>query len=162
MEKKRKMGIMAKLLIGIIPVVIIGINVVSFVSGQMASDALNAVTDSRVNAETSAYINSIDGKLQEIRTSAELLSMYVGDSYKATSLASYRRLFSSVISENELINGAGIWFEPKTYSGELAYAFKDYVAKEKAELIQKYRLNASDEPPIQSRYRSGPANETSA
>ena len=41
-------------------------------------------------------------------------------------------------------------------------AFKDYVAKEKAELIQKYRLNASDEPPIQSRYRSGPANETSA
>jgi hypothetical protein len=41
-------------------------------------------------------------------------------------------------------------------------AFKDYVAKEKAELIQKYCLNASDEPPIQSRYRSGPANVTSA
>ena len=41
-------------------------------------------------------------------------------------------------------------------------AFKAYVVKEKAELIQKYRLNASDEPPIQSRYRSGPANETSA
>ena len=41
-------------------------------------------------------------------------------------------------------------------------AFKVYVAREKAELIQKYRLNASDEPPIQSRYRSGPTNETSA
>ena len=41
-------------------------------------------------------------------------------------------------------------------------AFKAYVVKEKAELIQKYRLNASDEPPIRSRYRSGPANETSA
>ena len=26
-------------------------------------------------------------------------------------------------------------------------AFKAYVTKEKAELIQKYRLNASDEPP---------------
>lgn len=41
-------------------------------------------------------------------------------------------------------------------------AFKAYVAKEKAELIQKYRLNASDEPPIRSRYRSSPVNETSA
>ena len=41
-------------------------------------------------------------------------------------------------------------------------AFKVYVAKEKAELIQKYRLNASDEPPIRFRYRSGSANETSA
>ena len=41
-------------------------------------------------------------------------------------------------------------------------AFKVYVAKEKAELIQKYRLNASDEPPIRFRHRSGSANETSA
>ena len=41
-------------------------------------------------------------------------------------------------------------------------AFKAYVTKEKAELIQKYRLNASDEPPIQFRYRSGPNNEASA
>ena len=41
-------------------------------------------------------------------------------------------------------------------------AFKEYAAKEKADLIQKYRLNASDEPPKQTRCRSGPNKETSA
>jgi hypothetical protein len=41
-------------------------------------------------------------------------------------------------------------------------AFKEYAAKEKADLIQKYRLNASDEPLIQTRCRSGPNKEASA
>jgi uncharacterized protein with NAD-binding domain and iron-sulfur cluster len=39
---------------------------------------------------------------------------------------------------------------------------KEYTAKEKADLIQKYRLNASDEPPKQTRCRSGPNKETCA
>jgi len=41
-------------------------------------------------------------------------------------------------------------------------AFKVYAAKEKAELVQKYRLNTSDKPPLQMRYRSGPDNTASA
>ena len=41
-------------------------------------------------------------------------------------------------------------------------AFKAYAAKEKAVLIQKYRLNASDEPPLQTRCRSGPDKQASA
>jgi len=41
-------------------------------------------------------------------------------------------------------------------------AFKEYAAKEKADLIQKYRLNASDEPPIQTRCRSGPNKKACA
>ncbi len=41
-------------------------------------------------------------------------------------------------------------------------AFKEYAAKEKAVLIQKYRLNASDEPPLQTRCRSGPDKQASA
>ena len=40
--------------------------------------------------------------------------------------------------------------------------FEAYAAKEKADLIQKYRLNASDEPPIQTRCRSGPNKKASA
>ena len=35
-------------------------------------------------------------------------------------------------------------------------AFKTYMAKEKADLIQKYRLNTSNEPPLQARCCSGP------
>jgi len=127
MEKKRKMGIMAKLLIGIIPVVIIGINVVSLVSGQMASDAILEETNNHMAAVLEGNIKDIDGQLEEIRTTAELLSLYVGDSYKTADMASFARFFKSVVSGNDLISGAGIWFEPKTYTGGLSYAFMDYV-----------------------------------
>ncbi len=41
-------------------------------------------------------------------------------------------------------------------------AFKSYAEKEKAEQIQKYRLNASNAPPIEGRHRSGPADEVGA
>ena len=41
-------------------------------------------------------------------------------------------------------------------------AFKEYTAKEKADLIQKYRLNTSDEPPLQTRCRSGANKKASA
>lgn len=41
-------------------------------------------------------------------------------------------------------------------------AFKEYAVKEKAKLIQKYRLNTSDEPPLQTRCRSGPNKKASA
>ena len=41
-------------------------------------------------------------------------------------------------------------------------AFKEYTTKEKADLIQKYRLNASDDPPIRPRCRSGPNKEARA
>ncbi len=41
-------------------------------------------------------------------------------------------------------------------------AFKIYAEKEKAELIQKYRLNTSNAPPLQGRHRSGPNNEVIA
>jgi hypothetical protein len=41
-------------------------------------------------------------------------------------------------------------------------AFRAYAEKEKAELIKKYRLNGSVEPPLQTRCRSGPQKEASA
>ena len=41
-------------------------------------------------------------------------------------------------------------------------AFKAYMEKEKAELIKKYRLNGSDEPPIHTRCRSGPNKKATA
>lgn len=41
-------------------------------------------------------------------------------------------------------------------------AFKTYAEKEKAELIQRYRLNGSDEPPIHTRCRSGPNKKATA
>ena len=57
---------------------------------------------------------------------------------------------------SSLLSGSGS-------ANKVSYStFKAYVEKEKAELIQKYRLNASDEPPLQEQCRSGPDKTASA
>ena len=70
MDKKKRLGILGKLLLGIIPVVIIGINAVSLVSGQLASNALLDTTDKYMSAELNGNMNNIDSKLQQVRTAA--------------------------------------------------------------------------------------------
>ncbi|MCR5279650.1 MAG: methyl-accepting chemotaxis protein [Lachnospiraceae bacterium] len=161
-KNKRKMGIMAKLLLGIIPVIIIGVNVVSYVSGQMASNAILEETNEHMTAVLDGNVKDIDGQLDEVRTTAELLSLYVGDSYKTADMASFARFFKSVVSGNELISGAGIWFEPKTYTGGLSYAFMDYVGpywyKDGANVVETWDYsNAEYDYFAQEYYRNAKA-----
>ena len=127
MEKKKKLGILGKLLIGIIPVVIIGINAVSLVSGQLASNALLNTTDKYMSAELNGNINSIDAKLQQVRTAAETLSVLVANTYKNDDMSAYKKIFSDFITSNEVVSGSGIWFEPKVYEGDIRYKGEQYV-----------------------------------
>ncbi|MBO4680081.1 MAG: methyl-accepting chemotaxis protein, partial [Lachnospiraceae bacterium] len=127
MDKKKRLGILGKLLLGIIPVVIIGINAVSLVSGQLASNALLDTTDKYMSAELNGNINNIDSKLQQVRTAAETLSVLVANTYKNDDMIAYKKIFSDFISSNEVVSGSGIWFEPKVYEGDIRYKGEEYV-----------------------------------
>ena len=127
MKKKKRLGILGKLLLGIIPVVIIGINAVSFLSGQLASNALLDTTDKYMSAELNGNINSIDALLQSVRSSAETLSVLVSNTYTNNDMTVYKKIFSDFISKNEMVSGSGIWFESGVYTGDIRYLRGEYV-----------------------------------
>ena len=124
---KKGLGIKGRLLAVILPVVIIAVNVVALVSGQMASNAIKAESAEKLEAILDANSSYVDGKLQEIRITCENLAFLVGNTYQNTDMATYKGIFSETVLNNELILGSGIWFEPKVYTGDEAYADQQYV-----------------------------------
>ena len=127
MDKKKRLGILGKLLLGILPVVIIGINAVSSLSGQLATNALLDTTDKYMSAELNGNINSIDAKLQSVRSSAETLSVLVSNTYTNNDMTVYKKIFSDFIDKNEMVSGSGIWFESGVYTGDIRYLRGEYV-----------------------------------
>ena len=127
MKKKKKLGILGKLLLGILPVVILGINAVSFLSGQLATNALLETTDKYMSAELNGNINSIDAKLLSVRASAETLSVLVANTYKNDDMLVYKKIFGDFVLKSDIVSGSGIWFEPKAYEGDIRYKGEQYV-----------------------------------
>ena len=126
-KKGGRLGIQGRMLLLILPVVVIALNVVSLVSGNMASAAINEQTTKYMESELNANVNEVDGQLERIRSSAETLASVVGDTYTFTNMTSYKNIFSHVVQSNDMVLGAGIWFEPQVYTGDMRYHGYDYV-----------------------------------
>ncbi|MCR5746427.1 MAG: methyl-accepting chemotaxis protein, partial [Lachnospiraceae bacterium] len=120
-------GIKWRMIAVILPVVIIALIVVTIVSAVLSRNAIIEKSEQHMNSELQANVNDVDGKLASIRTTAEQLSIFVGQTYKTMNMKGYGNIFSSAVSSNDLILGSGIWFEPKVYQGDPRYAGEDYV-----------------------------------
>ena len=126
-QKKKGLGIQGRMLIVILQLVFIALNLVSLVSGQMASNAINEQTEKFMSAALSSNIHDMNATLEEVRLTAENLSIFVGDTYTKLDMAGYADVFTETVLSNELIRGAGIWFEPSVYTGDPQYAGEKYV-----------------------------------
>ncbi|MCR5303139.1 MAG: methyl-accepting chemotaxis protein [Lachnospiraceae bacterium] len=115
------------MLLVILPIVIIVANVIALVSGLLAQNAILEQTSRYMNAELAKNANDVDAKLESVRMTAEELSIFVGNTYKTTDMASYAKLFGDTVRSNDLILGSGIWFEPSVYTGDKKYAGEKYV-----------------------------------
>ena len=68
-----------------------------------------------------ANINDTDAKLESVRITARALARNVGASYKTVDIKTYAKVFEDTISDNDLISGSGIWFEPNVYDPDEKY-----------------------------------------
>ena len=144
-KKGGRLGIQWRMLIMILPVVVIALNVVSLVSGNLASKAIDEQTTKYMESELNANVNEIDGELERIRSTAETLASVVGDTYTFTNMTSYRNIFSHVVESNDMVLGAGIWFEPRIYTGDMRYHGYDYVGpywyKDGGEVVEDWEYS---------------------
>lgn len=126
-RKSGGMGIKWRMIGLILPVVVLALVVVTLVSASLSRKAIIGESDLYLRSELKANINDINGKLEEIRATAENLSVTVSETYGKTGMNVYGNIFKGVVKSNDLILGSGIWFEPKVYQGDPRYAGAEYV-----------------------------------
>ena len=125
-RSRKGMGILPKMLLMILPVVIVALLVVALVSSSMAKTAVNDQTANYIYAELDKNIYSIDSKLEKVRTTATALSVFVSNTCRDSEVNVYSRTFGDLVLEDELITGAGVWFEPQAFVGDENYANETY------------------------------------
>lgn len=126
-DRRKGLGIQAKLILMIVPIVLVSLLVVAIISAQMSASAIASEVSNTMEAQLSGNTNDVDGTLETIRRTAEELSIFVGNTYKDTDITTYAKLFSDTVKHDSRIRGSGIWFEPNVYTGDRKYAGQKYV-----------------------------------
>ena len=117
----KKMSIMAKMLIGIIPIVALAMILMTYISVNTSRNLVQAQTTERNEAITESNVNKVDSYLMEIRSTAIGLAQTVGGTYRSATMENYADVFSNILKSNDIISGAGIWFEPNAYFQDEVY-----------------------------------------
>ena len=97
-DRRKGLGIQAKLILMIVPIVLVSLLVVAIISAQMSASAIASEVSNTMEAQLSGNTNDVDGTLETIRRTAEELSIFVGNTYKDTDMTTYAKLFSDTFS----------------------------------------------------------------
>ncbi len=109
------------MLLCILPVMAAAMLILTYIAAQELKSNIQTANTETMNATVTANTNSVDGKLEIIRTTAVNIAEMVSTSYKFVDMASYGVTLSKIINNNESILGSGLWFEPNTVNPEEKY-----------------------------------------
>ncbi|WP_077610643.1 methyl-accepting chemotaxis protein [Clostridium sp. Marseille-P2415] len=121
---KKKIGIKSigiKMLLGILPVVVLALAFLTRLSETTGRDLIEEQSNSNMQSELKANVNSINDYLNVVETTAMNIAYMVGSSYQTTEIDTYGAAIKNIISDNDLILGSGIWFEPNVYDSQEKY-----------------------------------------
>ncbi|MBR4557473.1 MAG: methyl-accepting chemotaxis protein [Clostridiales bacterium] len=141
--KGNGLGIRFKMLVVILPTVVLSILIMALMLTTQSSNDVSNLTDQYMKATLKENINDVNAQLDSIRHIAEALSKDLAVSYKYTDISDYATLFQSMLDDNELASGAGIWFEPYAYDASEKY-YGPYWYKDGASYVEDWEYSNAE------------------
>ena len=142
-KQKGGFGIREQMMLKLLPTVIIALVVLTSVSAVNSKKTINTEVQKTMNAELSANSAKINADLDIVRTQCASLAREVGMHYTQTSMDLFRDSFSEAVTESDIINGAGIWFEPYVYDPEQMY-MGPYWYKDGGSIVETYEYSNAE------------------
>lgn len=130
-------SIRTKIFITTLPVLIFVIAASLFFIHGAGKSVLESEISKRIQSQQTAQILKIQSRLDHAEELARVLGTYVENSFEDTELHTYVSSISSAIQEDDLVLGAGIWFEPYRYNAQDKYV-GPYVYRQNGSLITTY------------------------
>ena len=142
-KQKGGIGIREQMMLKLLPTVIIALVILTSVSAVNSKKTINTEVQKTMNAELSANSAKINADLDIVRTQCASLAREVGMYYTQTSMDLFRDSFSEAVTESDIINGAGIWFEPYVYDPEQMY-MGPYWYKDGGSIVETYEYSNAE------------------
>ena len=142
-KQKGGIGIREQMMLKLLPTVMIALVVLTTVSAVNSKKTINTEVQKTMNAELSANSAKINADLDIVRTQCASLAREVGMHYTQTSMDLFRDSFSEAVTESDIINGAGIWFEPYAYDPEQMY-MGPYWYKDGGSVVETYEYSNAE------------------
>ena len=133
----KKMSLRTKMLLCILPIMAIAMILLTYVASNQLSASIQAANTETMNETVIANANLVDGNLEVIRTTAVNMAAMISTSYQFVQMENYKVTFSKVISNNDSVLGAGIWFEPYTFDKNEMY-IGPYWYKEGTSIVETW------------------------
>lgn len=122
-------SIRSRMLFIILPVLILAMTFLTISSSSSSQKIIEEQIKQQMETILSSRSENINENFRNIEQIASNLSYTIGATYQSTSLAEYEEMLSEIIFSDELILGAGIWFEPYEYDSSQMYV-GPYIYKE--------------------------------
>ena len=118
---KKFISIRWKLILTILPTVLLALAMLSLVITTISKNAILETANQQMTATLGEYTNDMSGDLDVIKSEATSFSQALASTYKTTSVDQYKQLASDLVKSNDMVLGAGIWFEPNVFDEEQKY-----------------------------------------
>ncbi|MCR5404500.1 MAG: methyl-accepting chemotaxis protein [Butyrivibrio sp.] len=139
----KKMSLRAKMLLCILPVMAIAMIILTFVAADQSKKAIREATSNAMEQSVTANVNAVVGTLNVIENTAVNITEMIATSYKFVTMDNYRGTISSIITENDSVLGAGIWFEPNVFDSKEKYV-GPYWYKDGGSIVETMEYSNAD------------------
>ncbi|MBR4668905.1 MAG: methyl-accepting chemotaxis protein [Butyrivibrio sp.] len=139
----KKLSLRAKMLLCILPVMAVAMIALTTIAASSSRTAIREATTTEMQQTLQANVNSVDGKLEIIRTTCVNIAQMVSTSYKFVMMDNYKGTISKIISQNDSILGSGLWFEPNVFDPNEKY-IGPYWYKDGGQIVETWDYSNAD------------------
>ncbi len=135
--------IQTKMLVTLLPAIIIAMAALTIISAYSCAAIMNEQISEKMAATLEAEAGNVDEYLNAVQSMAMTISRVVGTTHKEMELSQYESMLASIIQDNDMVLGSGIWFAPYAYDTMQRYV-GPYIYKDGEEILTTYDYSNAD------------------
>lgn len=137
------LSIRRKMLGTILPIIVVAMVLTTIISSNTSNRLITAQFNQRMDAELSSQEGIMNEYLHSVSNMSAAIARLTESSYKVTKMEDYEKILENIISDNEIVLGSGLWFEPYAYDPESEY-MGPYVYKDGGDIVVTYDYSNAD------------------